>query len=94
MGAALEPTGQISDNSDHSNDLATIGCFPVSDVASIHHRIVELELEHRELDRSIEVLMAQPVIDELMVKRMKKRKLLIKDQITFLRLQLTPDIPA
>ncbi len=38
--------------------------------------------------------MAQAVFDELMVKRMKKRKLLLKDQITFLRLQLTPDVPA
>jgi hypothetical protein len=66
----------------------------VADSQEIHRRLIELELEHRELDRSIETLMAYPPFDELQVKRMKKRKLLVKDQITFLKFQLTPDIPA
>jgi hypothetical protein len=66
----------------------------VSDSKQIQARIVELELEHRELDRAIESLLTHPPFDELQVKRMKKRKLLLKDQITLLKFQLTPDIPA
>ena len=35
-----------------------------------------------------------PVIDQLQLQRMKKRKLMVKDQIALLERQLTPDIPA
>jgi hypothetical protein len=66
----------------------------VSDSKEIYHRLAELELEHRQVDHAIVLLMACPPFDELQVKRMKKRKLLLKDQITFLKFQLTPDIPA
>lgn len=66
----------------------------MSDFVNIQHRIIELELEHRELDAAIAALTAKDGHDELQVKRMKKRKLLLKDQITLLKLQLTPDIPA
>jgi hypothetical protein len=66
----------------------------VSDFVNIQHRIIELEIEHRELDAAILALMAQHEHDELQVKRMKKRKLLLKDQIALLTLQLDPDIPA
>jgi hypothetical protein len=66
----------------------------VSDFVNIKHRIIELELEHRELDAAIQALTSKDIQDELQIKRMKKRKLLLKDQITLLKLQLTPDIPA
>jgi hypothetical protein len=66
----------------------------VSDFVNIQHRIIELELEHRELDAAIHALTIKEGYDELQVKRLKKRKLLLKDQITLLKLQLTPDIPA
>jgi hypothetical protein len=66
----------------------------VSQFVNIQHRIIELEIEHRELDTAILALLAQEGHDELQVKRMKKRKLLLKDQIALLKLQLTPDIPA
>lgn len=61
---------------------------------AIERRIIELKLEHGDLGLAIESLVAAPVHDELQLKRLKKRKLLLKDQISFLEAQLTPDIPA
>lgn len=57
-------------------------------------RLVELREEHRDLDASISALLDTPVHDELRLRRLKKRKLLLKDQIAFLEAQLNPDIPA
>jgi hypothetical protein len=64
------------------------------DTNAIERRIVELKQEHGDLGLAIEALIALPVHDELQLKRLKKRKLLLKDQISFLEVQLTPDIPA
>jgi len=61
---------------------------------SPHSRIAELMLEHRDLDLVIESLTEQPVRDEVQLRRLKKRKLQIKDTISLLQIQLTPDIPA
>jgi len=61
---------------------------------SPHSRIAELMLEHRDLDLVIESLSEQPVRDEVQLRRLKKRKLQIKDTISLLQIQLTPDIPA
>ena len=60
----------------------------------VERRIVELKVEHGDLGLAIEALVAAPVHDELQLRRLKKRKLLLKDQISFLEAQLTPDIPA
>ena len=60
----------------------------------IKRRIGELNLEHRDLDRAIEALEQNPLHDELQLKRLKKRKLMLKDQIFMLQRQLVPDIPA
>lgn len=57
-------------------------------------RIIELEVEHRDLDVVIETLIKDPGHDELQLRRLKKRKLQLKDHITLLRMQLTPDVPA
>jgi hypothetical protein len=62
--------------------------------ATILQRIQELNLEHRDLDRAIEALVLTPAVDELQLRRLKKRKLLLKDQIFQLQRQLVPDIPA
>lgn len=66
----------------------------VETIEAIERRIIELKQEHRDLDQAIGVLVATPIHDELQLKRLKKRKLLLKDQISFLDGQLTPDIPA
>jgi len=61
---------------------------------AIEARIAELKLEHRDLDDVISRLIQTPVVDQLQLQRLKKRKLMVKDQIALLERQLTPDIPA
>ena len=60
----------------------------------IRRRIVELEVEHRDLDAVIGLLARDVLRDELQLRRLKKRKLQLKDHITLLKMQLIPDIPA
>jgi hypothetical protein len=57
-------------------------------------RILELNLEHRDLDDVIAKLAEKPGQDQLQLQRLKKKKLLVKDQISLLERQLTPDISA
>lgn len=63
-------------------------------VDDIKRRLIELQIEHRDLDQAILHLSQQTGIDELQLKRLKKRKLQIKDFITQLEMRLIPDIPA
>ncbi|WP_025916427.1 YdcH family protein [Herminiimonas sp. CN] len=60
----------------------------------IQHRIIELEVEHRDLDAVIDAFILSARPDELQLRRLKKRKLQLKDHITLLRMQLVPDVPA
>jgi hypothetical protein len=60
----------------------------------IKRRIVELQIEHRDLDEAIERLAGQSGVDQLQLRRLKKRKLQIKDSIGLLQMQLVPDVPA
>ena len=64
------------------------------ELQSIRARITLLELEHRDLNDIIDRLAGDPVLDQLQLRRLKKRKLLLKDQITRLQTQLIPDIIA
>jgi hypothetical protein len=64
------------------------------DQDDIKRRIIELQIEHRDLDEVIERLAVQPGVDELALRRMKKRKLQIKDSVRLLEMRLVPDIPA
>lgn len=60
----------------------------------LQQRIVALKLEHRDLDTAIERVAVDPAHDELQLRRLKRRKLLLKDQIARLERQLDPDVPA
>lgn len=60
----------------------------------ITRRLVELRLEHRDLDTAIARLQADIAADELAVKRLKKRKLQLKDAISLLESALIPDLDA
>jgi hypothetical protein len=62
--------------------------------ALLEQRIMQLKIEHRDLDAIIGRLSEQPVSDRLQVQRMKRRKLLLKDQIAWLERQVDPDVPA
>jgi hypothetical protein len=44
-------------------------------------RLRQLRLEHRDLDDVIDRLSSDPEVDEIMIRRLKKRKLLLKDMI-------------
>lgn len=57
-------------------------------------QLARLLQEHRDLDAAIEALQVSPGSDLLQVQRLKKRKLQLKDKITFVEDQLTPDIIA
>ena len=57
-------------------------------------RLSELQLEHRNLDAAILRLADDPVHDQLALTRMKRRKLLLKDQIAWIERRLDPDIRA
>lgn len=60
----------------------------------IMHQLNDLRTEHRELDEIIDVLVHSQKVDELKIKRLKKRKLQIKDQIACYENLLIPDIDA
>ena len=57
-------------------------------------RIVQLRLEHRDLDNVLERLCYQPDYDAMQLTRLKRRKLLLKDQIAWLERSLEPDTRA
>jgi hypothetical protein len=62
--------------------------------AQFEARMLELEIEHRDLDAAIHRLSEDPLHNQLALRRMKKRKLLLKDQIAWIARQLDPDILA
>jgi hypothetical protein len=57
-------------------------------------RIAELEIEHQDLDDVIARLSEHSTQDQLQLRRLKKRKLVLKDSISRLKILLVPDIPA
>jgi hypothetical protein len=65
-----------------------------TELARIAQRLAALRLEHRDLDVAIARLQSDSDADELAVKRLKKRKLQLKDQIARLESDLIPDEPA
>ena len=57
-------------------------------------RLTQLRIEHRDLDAAIAALMLTGTPDQLQIARLKKRKLLLRDQIAMVEDYLTPDIIA
>jgi hypothetical protein len=64
------------------------------DVSEITRQLVELRIEHRDLDAAISALATSAPGDELRLKRMKVRKLRLKDMIAYLESKLIPDLDA
>ena len=64
------------------------------DPSEIARQLVELRVEHRDLDAAIAALATNPHNDELRLKRMKVRKLRLKDMISYLESKLIPDLDA
>jgi hypothetical protein len=64
------------------------------DNREVREMLAELRAEHRDLDEQIVKLENEHSGDQVTIKRLKKQKLLLKDRITALEDQLTPDIIA
>jgi hypothetical protein len=61
------------------------------DVTNLQKRLDQLRVEHRDLDDAIARLTASQLDDELLIRRLKKRKLALKDRITVIERMLEPD---
>ena len=60
----------------------------------LRRRIAELEMEHRDLDDVLAKVAEFASFDQIQIQRLKKRKLLLKDEIAHMRSRLVPDIIA
>ncbi|MFZ5667863.1 MAG: YdcH family protein [Pseudomonadota bacterium] len=69
------------------------GLIPLPNV-EVRARLVELRQQHQDLDAAVAALEDQPLPDQLQIARLKKQKLVLRDQIAKLENQLTPDIIA
>jgi hypothetical protein len=82
----------------HNFKVIVIICWEqqkkMTDVQEIQRRLIELDVEHRDLDAVIDMLILDGHHDQLQLRRLKKRKLQLKDHITLLKMQLVPDVPA
>ena len=63
-------------------------------LVELHQRLEALRLEHRDLDDAIAALEQHTYVDQLQLRRLKKRKLQLKDAITRLESRLIPDLDA
>jgi hypothetical protein len=66
----------------------------VEDLEEMKARLADLKTEHRDLDDVIARLLEKAPFDQLQLQRLKKRKLLLKDDILRLESRLLPDIIA
>ena len=68
--------------------------FLDSNLHSPERRLIELRMEHADLDAMIDRLSQEAPLDELMIRRLKKRRLVLRDQIARLEIALDPKEPA
>jgi hypothetical protein len=66
----------------------------LDDEKALQARLALLRQEHQDLDSSIYAIEQQPMPDQLLLMRLKRKKLSLRDQIVLLEDQLTPDIIA
>jgi hypothetical protein len=64
------------------------------DIAALRLKLHEMQVEHRDLDDIIGRVLQTPPRDDLLLQRLKKRKLQLKDRIALLERMIEPDIPA
>jgi hypothetical protein len=62
--------------------------------AEVRARLVELKIEHQDLDAAVGALAAQSAPDQIQIARLKKKKLMLKDVIMRMESRLRPDIIA
>jgi hypothetical protein len=73
----------------------TSSLIPLSlNLNSPERRLIALRMEHGDLDALIDQASEKRPMDELMMRRLKKRRLALRDQIARVELELSPDEPA
>ena len=68
--------------------------FLTDEEIALHAEVKLLRLEHADLDASIEALGHMPIPDQLMIARLKRKKLILRDEIVKVESQILPDIIA
>ena len=68
--------------------------FLNEDDLALRARLAELRQEHADLDASIEALSHMPIPDQLLIARLKRKKLLLRDEIVKIESRILPDIIA
>jgi len=66
----------------------------ISNHSSPQRLLIQLKIEHADLNALADKAVHAPLIDELLIKRLKKRRLLLRDRISRLEASLTPPEPA
>lgn len=89
--AAARPSGDPMRDGPRGQMMGDIGD---ADRVALMQRLVALKIEHRDLDAVIHRLANEAAHDQLQLTRMKRRKLLLKDQIAWLERQIDPDVSA
>ena len=68
--------------------------FLTDEELALQAQVKELRLEHADLDASIEALSRMPIPDQLLIARLKRKKLLLRDEIVKIESRILPDIIA
>ncbi len=68
--------------------------FLTDEEIALHAQVKELRVEHADLDASIEALSHMPIPDQLLIARLKRKKLLLRDEIVKIESRILPDIIA
>jgi len=66
----------------------------MSEEQQMQTKLIELETEHRDLDDAIRSMEEGAYVDQIQLKRLKKKKLQLKDMITRIKSSLIPDVTA
>lgn len=80
-----------------SNQTAPITSLKQNLEANLHsstRRLIELRMEHADLDAMIDRIAEELPLDELMLRRLKKRRLGLRDEMARIERALSPDEPA
>jgi hypothetical protein len=72
----------------------TAAAMSAAEIESLRQQLADLQLEHRALDTAIQGLAENVYVDQLQMRRLKKRKLQLKDAIERLESKLIPDLNA
>lgn len=98
-GAVFLPEGQIGRRPYYRanrglRSVAAAATTVDSNLHSLSRQLIELRIEHADLDATIDRLADASVQDELLLRRLKKRRLALRDQIAQLEREIDPQEPA